>query len=151
MPRTWLILLMVLVSACGSGAATVAPITDPAVAPSIEVPATTTTGTPGFPDSTTTTTTPDLAVFIAALAAALADTTYEGTPLSDPEVYIATGQLFCERLSAGSTPENVLAGYLNILTEGEIGNATADQVSLAGVLLGVSVEVLCPEEIDALP
>ena len=92
----------------------------------------------------------DLAVFIAALEAGLKDTRYAGTALSDPEVYIATGQLFCEELDLGADPALMLSDYLDILTEGDIESADDDDLIVAGLLLGVAVEVMCPEHSGAL-
>jgi len=94
--------------------------------------------------------TTDLAIFIAALEAGLTDTKYEGTALSDPAVYIATGQLFCEELDAEADPALLLSDYLKILTEGDIGAADDDDLVVSGLLLGVSVEVMCPQHSTAL-
>ena len=119
-----------------------------------QAPDTTTSLATAAEDSTTTTlsgeSSADLAVFIAALEAGLKDTRYAGTALSDPEVYIATGQLFCEELDLGADPALMLSDYLDILTEGDIESAHDDDLIVAGLLLGVAVEVMCPEHSGAL-
>lgn len=156
------ILLLLLLAACSTTPATSAPsesappTTSAAVTTTSEDTPTQTTVPDNEVESTTTTVdeeavaTADLAIFIAALEAGLSDTKYEGTALSDPSVYIATGQLFCEELDAGANPALLLSDYLEILTEGDIGAAEDDDLVVAGLLLGVSVEVMCPQHSDAL-
>jgi hypothetical protein len=123
------------------------------------VPATTSTTVLSSPSKTSTTSatqpetvvsTPDLSVLIATIEAAMKGTSYEGTALEEPEVFIATAQLFCELLDQGLTVDEVLGEYLDRLSEGGAAAATDQEVRLAGVLLGVAIEVLCPEHRDAV-
>ncbi len=109
----------------------------------IETPATTTTiDTPGVP--TTDPFEPIATVFIAALGDALAETAYADAPFNDPEVFIATGQLFCELLDEGADPEDLVTDYVTELTGTSIDEAGDDALVLTGSVLGVSVEILCP-------
>jgi hypothetical protein len=93
---------------------------------------------------------PDLSVLIATIEAAMEGTSYEGAALEEPEVFIATAQLFCELLDRGMTADEVLGAYLDHLSESGAADATEEEVRLAGALLGVSVEVVCPEQGEAL-
>jgi hypothetical protein len=89
--------------------------------------------------------TPDLQVFIAAINEAAVGTSYEDAPLADPEVFIGVGQLFCELLDEGLTVDAVLAEYLTALEDEETGAVADDDALMTGVLMGVSLEILCPE------
>ncbi len=89
--------------------------------------------------------TPDLEVFIAAINEAAAGTSYEDAALDDPEVFVGVGQLFCELLDEGLTVDAVLAEYLTALEDEETGAVTDDDALMTGVLMGVSLEILCPE------
>lgn len=116
----------------------------------------TTTTSPSAPAATvtsapaTTTAAPaaeDLTVFIATLEELLAGTAYAGEALGEPDLFVATGRLFCERLGSGTTPDEVLTEYLAELTGGaEV--ATDDELVLAGALLGAAAGALCPEYAD---
>jgi hypothetical protein len=87
---------------------------------------------------------PIATVFIAALGDALAGTSYADAPFEDPEVFIATGQLFCELLDQGANPEDLITDYVTELTGVPFEQADEEALVLAGSVLGVSVEVLCP-------
>lgn len=89
--------------------------------------------------------TPDLGVFIAAINEAAVGTTYEDAALDDPEVFIGVGQLFCELLDEGLSVDAVLVEYLTALEDEEIGAVADDDALMTGVLMGVSLEILCPE------
>ncbi|MEX2624067.1 MAG: DUF732 domain-containing protein [Acidimicrobiia bacterium] len=89
-------------------------------------------------------------MLIATIEAAMEGTSYEGAALEEPEVFIATAQLFCELLERGMTADEVLGEYLDRLSESGAADATEEEVRLAGVLLGVSVEVVCPEQGDGM-
>lgn len=138
-------LTMVAVAAsCSSTAATT-------TSPPVEGATSTTATSPGAEpsDSATSTvpesdTTPDLTVFIASIDEAMVGTGYEGAAIEDPEVFIAVGQLFCERLDDGDSQDDVLSEYLDGVADAE-GVVSDDDATLAGVVLGVSIEVLCPE------
>jgi hypothetical protein len=114
-------------------------------------------GEPAAPDDTTapsSTTSvpasaPDLAVFIAAVNEAAADTSFQDAALSDPEVFIGIGQLFCERVGEGQTVDAVLTEYLTALEDGSSGTVTEDDAYITGAVMGVSLEILCPEHREA--
>lgn len=142
---------VLLFTACSSASPTDLSTTDPAPrSTDVTTEQSTSPATSSTAAAVAEGTSADLAVFIAALEAGLTDTRYSGTALSDPEVYIATGQLFCEELDGGAEPALMLSDYLEILTGGDIGSADDDDLIVSGLLLGVSVEVLCPRHTDAL-
>ena len=91
---------------------------------------------------------PDLAIFIAAIEDAMQDTSYEGAALNDPEVFIGVGQLFCELLDSGATVDDVLSEYLDALADEDTGVIADDDATMAGVLMGVSLEVICPDSVS---
>jgi hypothetical protein len=82
-------------------------------------------------------------VFIATLEELLAGTSYEGEALNEPDVFVATGRLFCERLDDGDSVDDLLTAYLDQLAGG-VDIATDDELVLAGALLGAAVAALCP-------
>ena len=87
----------------------------------------------------------DLASYVAALEDALVGTAYEGEVLQSPEVFLATGALFCDQLDSGMTPDEVLTLYLETLTNGPVERAVDDDLAMAGGVLGVGVVTLCPQ------
>ena len=102
------------------------------------------------PSSNTTTTTvdefiPDYAALIAAIESAMESTAYEGAALEDPEVFIATAEVFCDLLREGMTTEELLAEYLDRLSDGGVVEVDEDDGLMAGVLLGASMEIVCPK------
>lgn len=137
---------MLVAAACGSDGG-VAADTNPTApstaadttptAPSTAAGATTTT-------ATATTVPPDLEVFIAALDESLEGTSYEGAPLEDPEVFIGVGQHFCELLAEGLTVDEVLTEYLTALEKPD-GGVSEDDTFVSGIVMGASLEILCPE------
>ncbi len=148
-----LIVISALVAGCGTATETSdGAATTIAAAPTSSLASTTTS--PGEERLATTTTAtadatvdPDAAVvaFIAALEESLAGTRYEGEALDSPEVFVATGQLFCEQLDAGAERDEILVSYIEALTGAPPEAASDDDLVLAGSLLGVSVGALCPE------
>jgi len=129
-----------LLAACGSTA-----LDDPSASlvDSSSATAAGDSSTTTLPAVTTTTTPPDLTVFIAAVDAALAETEYSGAALSDPEVFIATGQMFCEMLDDGATEDQVLSQHLDAL-EGAGGSESPDaDATASGVILGASTRIIC--------
>jgi hypothetical protein len=88
--------------------------------------------------------------FVAALDGLIEGTTYEHALLDDPEVFVATGMLLCERLSESADPADVLTEYIETLTQGSIDEADDDSLLFAGWILGAAVGNLCPEHIDRL-
>ena len=117
--------------------------TSPSVA---DVPATT-----SVPSGTTNTTAaidefvPDYAALIATIESAMEGTAYQGAALEDPEIFIATSELFCDLLDEGMTTDLLLAAYLDRLSDGGVVEVDEDDGQMAGVLLGASIEIVCPE------
>lgn len=105
---------------------------------------------------TTTSTTEEVEVedevieFIAAIDELLIDTAYEDLANDDPEVFIATGLLFCEQLTEGAAPADLLVTYVESLTGGDIADADDDTLTLAGSILGTAVGYLCPEHTELI-
>jgi hypothetical protein len=132
-----------LVGACG-GQADVADTTIASTAPEAAAKPSSTT-------STTVTTivedefVPDYAALVAAVESAMQGTAYEGAALEDPEVFIATSELFCDLLDEGMTTDELLAEYLDRLSDGGVVEVDEDDGLMAGVLLGASIEIVCPE------
>lgn len=113
-----------------------------------------------MPPATTTTATvvretlpiedvPPLAIYLAAIDRGLSETRYAGDVYLDPESFIATGRLFCSLLEAGVAPTGVLESYIAAL-EAESGDVDGDDLVLGGVVLGASVQIICPEFAEAL-
>lgn len=92
---------------------------------------------------------PPLAIYLAAIDRGLSATRYAGDVYLDPESFIDTGRLFCSLLEAGVTPTGVLESYIAAL-EAESGEVDGDDLVLGGVVLGASVQVICPEFAEAL-
>ena len=86
----------------------------------------------------------DLVAFIATLEELLAGTSYEGEALNEPDVFVATGRLLCERLDRGDDLDDVLSAYLDQLAGG-VAIATDDELVLTGALLGAAAGALCPQ------
>lgn len=146
----WFGAVLLVLGGCSTGSDATDAVTDSSVttaAATSEVGSTQPTST-AVPASTTIASleeTPDLAVFIAAVDEAMEGTSYEGAALDDPEVFIGVGQLFCELLDDGATIDEVLGEYLDALADEETGVVADDDAMVAGVLLGASIEVLCPQ------
>ena len=87
---------------------------------------------------------PPLAIYLAAIERGLEGTRYAGDVYLDPESFIATGRLFCSLLEAGVDPQGVLESYIAAL-EAESEELDDDDLVLGGVVLGASVQVICPE------
>jgi hypothetical protein len=92
---------------------------------------------------------PPLALYLAAIDSGLMGTEYEGDVYLDPESYISVGRLFCELLNADVSPKGVLETYIASL-EAESGELSDDDLVLGGVILGASVQLICPEYLDDL-
>jgi hypothetical protein len=88
-------------------------------------------------------------VFIAAVAHAVIGTRFEDSPFEEPEIFVSTGLLMCERLSAGFGPDEVTLEYLTELTGGDPSDADDDQLVLTGALLGAAEVALCPPTDDS--
>ena len=91
-----------------------------------------------------------MSAFVAALEDVLEGTVYEGQALESPDVFVATGVLFCEELTGGDTPDTVTARYVETLSGVAIDSAPDDDLVLAGSILGAGVVTLCPEHMDTL-
>ena len=88
--------------------------------------------------------------FVAAIDELLLDTNYEGLVEEDPEIFIVTGLLFCEQLSEGVIPSEILIFYVETLTGDHIDEVDDDALVLAGSILGTAVGYFCPEHTDTL-
>jgi hypothetical protein len=76
-------------------------------------------------------------------------TDYEGDVYLDPNGYVNVGLLFCSLLDADVTPTEVLESYVAVL-EAEASDLSDDELVLGGVILGASVQLICPEYLDEL-
>ena len=149
----WTLGLLLVVAGCGTDAATSTTAGD-AAPPASEttISTTSTTATSAEPPVTVddpATSPPDLEVFIAAIAESLEGTSFEGAPLDDPEVFIGVGQLFCELLAEGLSVDEALAEYLTALEDPDDGASPEDNAFVSGVIMGASLEVLCPDQAEA--
>ncbi len=149
--------LALIVVGCGSTPSTAGDAVDasatpettsssPAPSSSATIAPSSSAGTTSAAPSSTTTlqAEEDPVVFIATLEELLAGTSYEGEALNEPDVFVATGRLFCERLDEGDSADDVLTAYLDQLAGG-VDLATDDELVLAGALFGTAVGALCPE------
>lgn len=118
----------------------------------------TTTTSPTSPTSPTSTTSvaaipredvPPLALYLAAIDNGLMGTEYQGDVYLDPDGYVNVGRLFCSLLDAGVSPTGVLESYISAL-EAESQVLSDDDLVLGGVVLGASVQLICPAHIDDL-
>lgn len=90
----------------------------------------------------------DFAVFLAAVDLALADTSYADVVLEDADLFVAVGQLMCERLDEGAPADDVLGEFLSELeNDGVAGN---DEVVAVGVTFGGAIESICPRHREVL-
>lgn len=148
--------IAVLLTACSSdtsdGSATSAGPPESRTAP-VETTTTQTTNAE-TPDSTSTTNPVDLdeaevsdAVldYLTAVEELLVDTAHEDAVSENPEVFVATGFLLCEKLTEGEAPADILTVYVETLTGNGIEEAADDDLALAGSILGSAVGYLCPQ------
>ena len=92
---------------------------------------------------------PPLARYLAAIDRGLMGTPYEGDVYLDPDSYVSVGRLFCELLDADVSPTGVLESYIAAL-EAESGELSENDLLLGGVILGASVQLICPDYLDDL-
>ncbi len=92
---------------------------------------------------------PPLALYLAAIDRGLMGTSYEGDVYLDPDGYVNVGLLFCTLLDADVTPTGVLESYVAAL-EAESDELSDDDLLLGGVILGASVQLICPDYLDVL-
>lgn len=83
--------------------------------------------------------------YVAALGELLDGTRYNDGLDEDPEVFVATGLLFCERLDNGVSPSEVLREYVAVSFDGDPEDAPGELLDLSGWILGVAVGVFCPD------
>ena len=131
----------------------------PTTAPTTVPPTTTTVTSTTAPPTTTTTVEeqvtiplediPPLALYLAAIDRGLMGTEYAGDVYLDPDSYVNVGLLFCSLLEADVSPSSVLESYVAAL-EAESEELSDDDLVLGGVILGASVQLICPDFIDAL-
>lgn len=86
--------------------------------------------------------------FVAVLDDLFEGTEYREALAEDPEIFVATGLLFCNRLDGGATPSQVLNEYVETLTGVGIADADVGVLDLAGWIMGVAVGQLCLEHTD---
>lgn len=90
---------------------------------------------------------PPLAIYLAAIDRGLVDTKFEGDVYLDPESFVSTGRLFCNLLEVGLTPTEVLESYIAALQQEQV-EFEDDDLVLGGVILGASVQIICPEFLE---
>ena len=132
--------------------------TDPSDAAVTEpAPAETTAATNGVADGSAPTTAPpttvddsvtedDLTLFIAAAERSLEGTSQESALLDDPEIYIALGQISCDRFSAGEQFDQIA---IDLLADIDTDDSD-DETRLVGAILGAATQTLCPEHADKI-
>lgn len=149
---------VVLVVACGSNAisSTTAVVGEDSTVPTSSTDQTNSEETTTVLSSSTTLVVDGIEVadevidFLVALDELMVDTTYEDAVTEDPEVFVATGRLFCEQLDQGVAPAEILTTYVETLTSSDIEAGEDDTLALAGSLLGTAVGFLCPEHTELI-
>ncbi|MFW2339354.1 MAG: hypothetical protein ACN4GK_04830 [Acidimicrobiia bacterium] len=143
------IALVLILTACADQAPTSSPPTVATVEAVTTAPAvrSTTTTAPAVDEVYV----PDYAALIAAVESAMEGTSYAGAALEDPEVFIATAELFCDLLAEGMTKDQLLAEYLVRLSDDGAIEVDEDDGLMAGVLLGAATEIVCPRAPEETP
>lgn len=155
LPRKALGALLLLVIACGGTSLSTTTLPE-SLADAVSSTQATTLASPNYDDESTTTSSTsdgtvdseadaDVVGFTWSLIDLLVDTEYADAILEDPEVFVATGYLFCEGLEQGQSPAEILSKYVETITNGDIEDAPDEVLVLAGSLLGTAVGYLCPE------
>ena len=161
---TFVVVLIGLIAACSDAdssdsATTEGPAAETTAAPTDEgsqPPDSNTTATPASDTASASSETDvlevsdDVLTYLANVEELLAGTAYEDAVAEDPEIFVATGFLFCDQLAGGEAPADVLRVYIETLTDGDIEDAGDDDVTLAGTILGTAVGQLCPEHATAI-
>ena len=88
----------------------------------------------------------ELTLFIAAAERTLEGTAQESAVFDDPEIYIALGQISCDRFSAGETFGQIAT---DLLADIDTADA-ADETRLVGAILGAATQTICPEHADKI-
>ena len=91
----------------------------------------------------------DLVTYVATIESLLEGTKYAGRALAAPDVFLATGGLFCDQLDAGRSSDEVLTKYLETLTGGDVADASDDDLAMAGAVLGTGLVTMCPHHLAA--
>lgn len=111
-------------------------------------------GSTPLPQASSTTRSPvpspsdvDLVGYVAVIEHMLRGTVYEGAALAAPDVFLATGALFCDQLDGGITSDQVLIDYIETLTGAAVNDASDDDLTMAGAVLGSGLATLCPHHI----
>jgi len=138
---------LVLVACTGGDTATTVSGSEPSVVVTSTTEVDTTDLSPG--DTLPREDVPPLALYLAAIDRGLMGTDYEGDVYVDPDGYVNVGRLFCALLDADVTPTGVLESYIAAL-EAEYGELSDDDLVLGGVILGASVQLICPDYLDDL-
>jgi hypothetical protein len=140
---------LVLVACTGGDTATTVSGTEPPVVTTSTAVVDTTATTDLSPgDTLPLPDVPPLARYLAAIDRGLDGTEYEGDVYLDPESYISVGRLFCSLLDADVSPTGVLETYIaSLKSNGELSD---DDLVLGGVILGASVQLICPDYLDDL-
>jgi hypothetical protein len=153
------VVLALTLTACGSDATGASDPTEATAAPSsttgqaepatssIPAPTSATDPDPTISPAPSEPSPDELAVFIAAIEELTIGTVYEGEPIAEPELFLATGWLFCDWLDEGLETDEVLTRYLNELA-GSVAEASDDQLVLTGALFGAATAVLCPHHTE---
>lgn len=97
--------------------------------------------------TTSTTVPPEFPLFLAAVEAALEGTRYADDVLAEADVFVAMGQLMCERLDADATADEVLSSFVGALDTDE---TTEEEAVAIGVVFGAAIELLCPQHVELL-
>jgi hypothetical protein len=149
------VLLALVAAACGgqtSSDTTAAPVTSvstTAPGPAESSTAALTTSTVVQPGVVTSTSEPaQFDLFLVAVEASLADTSYGAIVVDEADVFLAIGQLMCERLDEGLDADTVLAEFLDALDL--VGILDGDAPVAVGAVFGAAIELLCPHHANAL-
>lgn len=152
-----LVAVLVLVSACSaeSGLGAEVSVADTTATPTtIRVTSTATAPVEETSTSSAGEAEPEVGFGVIEFVDVLADladgSIYEDLVIEDPEVFVATGFLFCERLTDGGTPSDLLTEYVANLHDGELDDAPGEVLDMSGWILGTAVGYLCPEHSEIL-
>ncbi len=158
--RSWtllVVLMVVVAAACSGSEGAESPTTTLDSVDETSAPAATTTtpieATTASVAGTSTTSietdgvevSEEVLAYLAAVEELLGATAYANAVVEDPDVFLATGFVFCERLTEGEEPDDILRFYVETLTGSDIDEADDDALDLAGTILGTAVGFLCPE------
>lgn len=153
----FVVIALLAVAACGGSAVVTTEPTAPPGAPTTEAVVTTTTA-PAAPASSTpsstspaaatsTTAPPEFALFLTAVGSALEETSYADDVLTEADVFVAMGQLMCERLDGGASADDVLESFVGALETDEVAGEEAVAI---GVVFGAAIELLCIQHAELL-